>query len=382
MAMISELKHMPELAVTSGRSLEELINEMLTDYSAIYRDLTGSVLSLSDADPEVMALRVTALQLYQLEQYIEHASRQNFLPTAEGAALDSLGAMKRVFRRSAQPATVTVRFSMVDARTEATGIPGGTRLVTEDGTVFVTDEYAEIPAGSFNITASATAEQPGESGNGYQPGSIDTMMDPVPYIDDVTSITASAGGADVESDEEFTREIYNAPLGYSVAGPEEAYEVLAKAMRSDIADVKAYSPDPACVNLTFTLAGGEVPSSEDLSAMEAYFTPKSMRPLADRVTAEAPTEKEYTISLKYYIRKSDSADIMLRKSAIEAAINQYKAWQRTLGRDINPSELIRLVMAAGAKRVELTSPAYAAVSEKEIAKLTTETVTYGGVEDD
>lgn len=380
--MISELKHLPELTITSGRSLEELTSEMLTDYSTIYRDLTGSVLSLSDADPEVMSLRVAALQLYQLEQSIEHASQQNFLPTAEGAALDSLGAMKKVFRRSAQPATVTIKFSMTDARTEVTGIPGGTRLVTEDGTVFVTDEYAEIPAGSFSVVVSATAEQPGELGNGYQAGSIDTMMDPVPYIDEVSNVTASAGGSDVESDEEFTRDIYNAPLGYSVAGPSEAYEILAKAMRTDIADVKAYSPNPAYVNIVFTLTGGGIPSADDLSAMETYFTPKSMRPLADRVTAEAPTEKEYAISLKYYIRKSDSADITLRKSAIEAAISQYKTWQRVLGRDINPSELIRLVMAAGAKRVELTAPAYAAVTEKEIAKLTTESVTYGGVEDD
>ena len=80
--MISELKHLPELTITSGRSLEELTSEMLTDYSTIHRDLTGSVLSLSDADPEVMSLRVAALQLYQLEQSIEPVSYTHLtLPT-------------------------------------------------------------------------------------------------------------------------------------------------------------------------------------------------------------------------------------------------------------------------------------------------------------
>ena len=64
-------------------------------------------------------------------------------------------------------------------------------------------------------------------------------------------------------------------------------------------------------------------------------------------------------------------------------IQDFISWQTTeIGRDINPTELIRRVRDAGAKRVELTSPAFTAVQETEVARLGSQKVTYGGLEDD
>ena len=59
-----------------------------------------------------------------------------------------------------------------------------------------------------------------------------------------------------------------------------------------------------------------------------------------------------------------------------------------IGKDINPSELIKRVIAAGAKRVTVTSPTFATVAETEVAHIAMNgsdpdvTVTYGGLEDD
>ena len=64
------------------------------------------------------------------------------------------------------------------------------------------------------------------------------------------------------------------------------------------------------------------------------------------------------------------------------AISSYKMWQRTLGRDVNPSELIKRVISAGAKRVELTEPIFCQIDESSIAALAAETIVYGGLEDD
>lgn len=64
------------------------------------------------------------------------------------------------------------------------------------------------------------------------------------------------------------------------------------------------------------------------------------------------------------------------------AVASYKAWQRKLGRDINPTELIATVRSAGAKRVRLTAPADTVVSAAAIARCDSETVSYGGLEDD
>jgi phage-related baseplate assembly protein len=58
-------------------------------------------------------------------------------------------------------------------------------------------------------------------------------------------------------------------------------------------------------------------------------------------------------------------------------------WQKTkIGRDINPDELVKLVKEAGAKRVVVTSPVFTTIASGEVAKLTSQTVTYGGLEND
>ena len=70
-------------------------------------------------------------------------------------------------------------------------------------------------------------------------------------------------------------------------------------------------------------------------------------------------------------------------AAVAQAVEDYKVWQRAIGRDINPSKLVAMVMEAGAKRVTVTAPAYTAVAATKVSALQGEaTVTYGGLEDD
>ena len=52
-----------------------------------------------------------------------------------------------------------------------------------------------------------------------------------------------------------------------------------------------------------------------------------------------------------------------------------------MGRDVNPSRLIALLMQAGAKRVEVRSPAFAKVTENAVAVLNgTAVIVNGGAE--
>lgn len=45
--------------------------------------------------------------------------------------------------------------------------------------------------------------------------------------------------------------------------------------------------------------------------------------------------------------------------AVSAAVAEYTAWQSgKMGRDINPSRLVGLLMQTGVKRVELTEPVF------------------------
>lgn len=89
------------------------------------------------------------------------------------------------------------------------------------------------------------------------------------------------------------------------------------------------------------------------------------------------------ISLTYYISREDSAQAENIQTAVNTSISQYTAWQRTIGRDINPSKLTAMVIAAGAKRVVVSAPAYTKVAATSVANLSAAaSVTYGGLEDD
>ena len=71
------------------------------------------------------------------------------------------------------------------------------------------------------------------------------------------------------------------------------------------------------------------------------------------------------------------------KNKVQKAIQQYVLWQKQqIGRDINPSELIKQVMQAGAKRVEIVQPDFQEISHTELAQCKNKTVIYGGLEYD
>ena len=54
-----------------------------------------------------------------------------------------------------------------------------------------------------------------------------------------------------------------------------------------------------------------------------------------------------------------------------------------MGRDINPSQLNSMLMAAGVKRVEIRKPAFAVVPETYVARLEGQQIVLnGGIEDE
>lgn len=382
MSNIEALKNIPEVSFIDNATLESTRDEIFADYTNMYQKLTGETPVLSDADPIRLVLLAVSAKYYQGLQYVDRSGKQDLLKYSYGDFLDNIAAMKKLTRNPAAYASVKMKFSMTSARGEITPIPGGTRVTTESGLYFMTDEYVEIPTGETFIEVQATALTAGKESNELPVGTINKIVDPVAYIAEVENTTVSAGGSDRESDDDFTERIYLAPSSYSVAGPTESYEYHAKQFRADVSDVKAYSPSPSVVNVLFLFDGGVLPTEEELREMEVHLSEKTIRPTADRVVAVAPEEQEYNITLKYFINQRDSAQAMVIQAAVEKAIEEYKTWQRKLGRDINPSELNKRIMLAGAKRAEVTEPAYSKVDADSIAKLGTESVIYGGLEDD
>ena len=381
MSNIPELKNVPEISFINGITLDEVKEQWLSDYVEYYR-MIGQTCTVPEADPVRAIGYATALLGYQCLQFIDREGKVDLLKYSFGSYLDNLVALKGVFRKKATGAMTTLRFNISAIRTSATGIRAGTRVKDENGVCFATNEYAEIPAGESFVDVQATAIEPGKTSNGLPINTITYIVDPLPYIVSATNIVASSGGDDVEGDDDLTYRALMAPAGYSVAGPDEAYEYWARQFRTDIADVKVYTPAATEVVVLFMLEGGVAPDSTIIRAMEEFLRDAAIRPLTDKVTVAAPEDVLYDIDLVYYINKSDSLRATSIQGAVSAAIESYKSWQRKIGRDINPDELVRKIREAGAKRVQLNSLEFTKIQETQIAKSGSEIILYGGLEDD
>lgn len=384
MSKIAELANAPEVSFIGYLTLDE-VKQMVSDwYNEHYKSLTGTSPVLGDAAPEKLLQYAIAMMGGQVLQYIQDKGNGELLATSYGNYLDQLAANLGVVRKAAERAKVTLRFTLADTRSHAVGIPAGTRVRTENSLYFNTLDYAEIEAGETTADVLAQAEQAGAQSNGIETGTINTLVDPIAYMESVTNIEASHGGTDTEDDDALSERVFLAPSVFSCAGPADAYVYYAKAWRNDVEDVKIDSPEPCEVDIYFLLDGGRLPTQTELKEMQAYFADeeKVKRPLTDKVVCKAPTEIGYDIALTYYIGSGDRNNVAAIQQAVQDAVTQYKTWQRKLGRDINPTELIAAVRQAGAKRVRLTAPADTVVSAVAIARCDSEAVSYGGLEDD
>lgn len=381
---MNAIKSLPDISFIDNKDIDQVRQEMVADYESFISEATGQTVTLERSSVHRMELYAAAAQIYQAMQYIDRQGKQNILKYSYSDFLDNLAIFKGVTRNPATPATTTLRFTLSAVRDTATGIPQGTRVSTAGATYFATDVYAEIPAGSTAVDVPATCTVAGTDGNGFAAGELATIVDPIPYVASVTNTTATEGGAEIESDDDLAERVFLAPGAYSTAGPEDGYLYHAKAYSAAIGDVVATSNQAAgTVDIVFIMADGSTPGEEMIEGLEGYLQGKTIRPMTDLVRVAAPQEVTYTINLTYYINRSDSAKAVTIQAAVAQAVADYQTWQRAIGRDINPSQLVRMVMDAGAKRVTVTAPTYTAVDATKVSALQGDAViSYGGLEDD
>ena len=373
-----ELKNLPD--ITFAESDPQAVDLQIVE---IMEKLLGR--KLSRADPIRLFLRGIEAIIVQQRVLIDETAKQNLLAYSTGDRLDHIGVLVGTDRLQASAASTTLHFELSAARESATLIPAGTRATAGDGVLFATDQASTIDAGKTSVDIESTCTTSGTSGNGYKAGEINRLADPVPFIAAVTNTTTSAGGADVEADDDYRERIHEAPEQYSTAGPTGAYEYFTKKASALITDVAVTSPSPAEVVVWPLLTGGEMPDDEILNKVSDVLNDRTVRPLTDKVTVEKPTAVSYNIKVSYWIDRADATEAPTIQQQVETAVKDYALWQKSkLGRDINPTELYYRIRAAGAKRAEVTEPAYTVVDRKkgQVAVDTTASVTFGGLEDD
>ena len=360
---------------------DAILRELIAGYEA------AADRTLAQGDPIRLFLNAIAAAIIQERFLLDDSARNSLLMYARGDYLDALGDLVGVTRLAAVASRCTVLFTLSAA--PGTGnsvtIPAGTRIAKAGAQVYF-ETSAELVISDLATTGSVSAAclTVGASGNGYAVGEISTMVDLVAGVVSAANTTESAGGSDIEGDEGLRARIRLAPTAFSCAGPRDAYEFWARTASALIADVSVVSPDPGKVDVYVLLADGELPDSTMLDAVEAVLNVKTVRPLTDFVTAKAPVATNFTIDVDYYVLSDSAAQATEIRAAVEAAVEAYLSWQiSAIGRDVNPSKLVQMMVDAGAKRVAVTAPVYAAVDETHVAALSGEaTVTYGGLEDE
>lgn len=117
------------------------------------------------------------------------------------------------------------------------------------------------------------------------------------------------------------------------------------------------------------MEGGALPEEGTLKAVYDAVNDRTVRPMTDVVTVEAPEPVDYSISLKYWTTIDDEASVVEAVEGADGAIARYIADQSAhLGRDIEPDVLKTYVMQAGALRCDVTAPARTQVSGLQVAR--------------
>lgn len=382
MSNIPQLANVPEISFIENMTLEETEQQLRNEYLRIYQELTGSEGELSDGDVKTLLIKAFTLIEYQTMQYIDIKGRSELLKTSTGTALAALAALFGISRMPSTRATAIVRFTLSEVQESAVAIPAGTRVKTQNDQYFNTLDYAEVTIGDSYVDVKVQAEEAGTEANGLVPGAINILVDPIAYVASISNTTESKGGLDDESDDSLTERVYLAPSKFSCAGPSDAYEYYVREWRSDVGDVKVESNDPGTVELYVVLEDGSLLSSDEKASLLAYISADDIRPFTDKVVCEDPEEVIYNITFTYYIAASNQQSASTIQNKVAAAVESFQTWQRKLGRDINPTELIGRLRDAGAKRVTMTAPTDVAISNTQLPKIGTVTVTYGGIEDD
>ena len=354
---------------------------ILTRMEEAYREETGrEVTAVSDLG---LRLRVLAGELFRLEGELEWLGRQAFPQTAWGEELDLHGAQRGLPRREAKQAAGVLTFSRYLPLDFDLVIPAGTVAASggEEAVEYETTEEGTLTAGELTVDVPARAVAGGAQGNAAS-GYINTLVTPVSGIDYVVNEAAFTGGEDREPDDSYRERIRMAPLAFSTAGPSGAYEYFALSADPSVGDVYVVRMSPGVVGIYVVKTGGVIPEAGDpvLQAVLDACDDKTRRPLTDSVQVMPAVASNTTISAQYWISAADQARASSIQSAVAQAVDEYKAWQtEQIGRAINPDELRKRMLNAGASRITLTAPVYTELDANEVAQFTSTSVTYQGV---
>jgi phage-related baseplate assembly protein len=369
-----------------------VLSEALAAYKAATVSASSpSGVSLAPADPRRLHLQALLALLTQIRALIDHAGKQNLLRYVDDEHIDAFAEILGETRIAAAPSTCTQRF--VGAAAGILTIPAGKR-VTDGTSIWRVPTAAVSAEGSSYVDVAVECITNGSATNGVAIGQIDALVDNIPGIASTTNVTATISGREIETLEAFRARLRDVPESSSTCGPRLAYEAMARAASASVEDVKALGPDdapymagtdpqPGEVHVLITEVDADTPSAGLITAVDEYCTAETRRPLGDNVIVKAPQYVTFDVDVTWYIAREREDFVTEITEAVEAAFEEYKAWQRKIGRNINPNKLVTLMMNAGAYRVTVQYPSYLALERDQCSRLNPyPEFVFGGVQDE
>jgi phage-related baseplate assembly protein len=358
------------------------------------------------ADPERLMQLTEATILAQVNQNIDYAGKGSLLFFADENTVEHIGYLygERGKRLDASYALTTIRYTLSIERSVKTVIPMGSRVTADNKIFFATMAALEIPEGELTGEIEAKCMTVGIDGDGFGIGTIKNMVDHIPFVLSVENITVSSGGEEKEVLDAYKERLRILPESFSVAGPDGAYEFWARTASPGIVDAKVWMPEldllsfagflsewgitdtvgfynalgnyyresgtgPGNVDVTVLMKDGELPSDEVLQQVYETLNDRSRRPLTDFVHVIKPTPIEFNVDIKFWIDIEKATEATSIIEAVNKAVDQYIAWQKSsLGLDILPDMLHKLVMDCGVKRMEIIEPEFTVLQPKEVAQ--------------
>ena len=333
----------------------------LTD---IYEEIMG--VTVHPASPERHFIQWMAEAIVLERVMTNYTANQNIPSRAVGENLDALAELFYTKERpQAKAATCTMRFTISEPQAFAVLIPKGTRVTDARQTlVWETLEDVYVDIGESCADTKVRCQKPGKEGNGYVKGQIDSIVDPFAYFLSCENRTESDGGADAATDEEFYELLRLSMDGYSCAGARGGYVYFAKQVSTGIAAVIAAAPSPGVVKLYVLMDDGTPATEEMKERVLAACSAEDVRPLTDLVSVEDPENVDYHVRFTFYTQEGAGVSGEALEAAVREKVEQYTAWQcAKLGRDINPSRLISMLMETGVKRVDVEEPGFTSLKD-------------------
>lgn len=362
---------------------ETIESNLIALYEELVRQVPGRErYKVYPASPERLFISWIAAVIVQQRVLINETAKKNVPRYADGEYLDSLAELfKDLERLPASPASAIFRFYISEAQTQSIIIPKGTRISFDGAILFATTENLEIKAGSTYGDVEGECTTAGTVGNNLAAGQVKEIVDLYDYYQKAENITATSGGAEEEDDNSYYERMRESMESFSTAGPINGYIYFTKSVSAAVADVAVTSPEACMVDVRVLLQDGQQATEAVLKEIEDALNASDIRPLTDKVTVSVPETVPFDVDVTFYIPQPNAASATIIETAARQAVKDYISWQTSkMGRDINPSYLTAKLMEAGVKRVEVRKPVYTAVNEIMVAKLNTENVLNGGIE--